>query len=71
MKYSNLFYVVFLSLLIGCKQEVSEETTQKVIIGYVPGFRGEIDEKTIDANKLTHINYAFVNVLDSLAWLTI
>jgi chitinase len=35
----------------------------------VPGFRGEIDEKTIDANKLTHINYAFVDVKDSIAWL--
>ena len=40
-----------------------------VVIGYVPGFRGEIDENTIDAKKLTHINYAFVNVRDSLAWL--
>jgi chitinase len=40
-----------------------------VVIGYVPGFRGEIDETTIDARKLTHINYAFVNVRDSMAWL--
>jgi len=40
-----------------------------VVIGYVPGFRGVIDETTIDATKLTHINYAFVNVRDSLAWL--
>jgi chitinase len=41
-----------------------------VIIGYVPGFRGELDEKVINANKLTHINYAFVDVKDSMAWLT-
>ena len=41
-----------------------------VVIGYVPGFKGEIDETTIDATKLTHINYAFVNVKDSMAWLT-
>lgn len=40
-----------------------------VVIGYVPGFRGLIDETTIDAEKLTHINYAFVNVKDSMAWL--
>ena len=40
-----------------------------VVIGYVPGFRGEIDESTIDATMLTHINYAFVNVRDSMAWL--
>jgi chitinase len=40
-----------------------------VVIGYVPGFRGVIDETTIDAKMLTHINYAFVNVRDSMAWL--
>jgi chitinase len=43
---------------------------KKVVIGYVPGFRGELDETKIDADKLTHINYAFVNVKDSMAWLT-
>ena len=61
--------------LIACKsgQESTQQTPLKnklAIIGYVPGFRGELDEKTIDANKLTHINYAFVDVKDSMAWLT-
>ncbi|MEQ9376406.1 MAG: glycoside hydrolase family 18 protein [Imperialibacter sp.] len=52
--------------------ETPAETTppKKEIIGYVPGFRGLLDEKAIDANKLTIINYAFVDVKDSLAWLT-
>ena len=47
----------------------AEGADEFVVIGYVPGFRGEIDETTIDAEKLTHINYAFVNVKDSMAWL--
>ncbi|MDA0194996.1 MAG: glycoside hydrolase family 18 protein [Bacteroidetes bacterium] len=71
MNRSNLLFVITLCFIIGCKQEVPEEKPAgKVIIGYVPGFRGAIDENTIDANKLTHINYAFVNCIDSLAVLS-
>ncbi len=44
--------------------------TEKVIVGYVPGFRGELDVSVIDPMKITHINYAFVDVKDSMAWLT-
>lgn len=66
-----LFIVVILS---ACKsgQEPRQHsaTSKRVIIGYVPGFRGELDEKMFNANKLTHINYAFVDVKDSMAWLT-
>lgn len=56
----------------GCQQEGSAQATRskKVIIGYVPGFRGDLDMDMIDANKLSHINYAFVDVKDSMAWLT-
>ena len=43
---------------------------KKIIVGYVPGFRGILDQLSIDANKLTHINYAFVDVRDSMAWLS-
>jgi chitinase len=68
--------LVFLStglLLVSCLSEKSTFSVaekKKVVVGYVPGFRGALDETTIDAKKLTHINYAFVNVKDSLAWLT-
>jgi chitinase len=61
------------TFLITCKstqEQLRTEQSKRVIIGYVPGFRGELDEKTIDAKKLTHINYAFVDVKDSMAWLT-
>lgn len=51
------------------RQTGTDGSREFVVIGYVPGFRGEIDETTIDPTMLTHINYAFVNVKDSMAWL--
>jgi chitinase len=41
-----------------------------VIIGYVGGYRGLIDTSMVDANKLTHINYAFVDVKNNRAYLS-
>ncbi len=41
----------------------------KVIIGYVGGFRGLVNTSIIQPKKLTHINYAFVDVKDHRAWL--
>ncbi|MDO3642371.1 glycoside hydrolase family 18 protein [Mucilaginibacter sp. L3T2-6] len=41
-----------------------------VIIGYVGGFHGLIDTTMVHAKKLTHINYAFVNVKNNRAFLT-
>jgi chitinase len=69
---------IFLPLLLliilagACSQKETPMTTKskRVIIGYVPGYQGELDETSIDAKKLTHINYAFVDVKDSMAWLT-
>ena len=40
-----------------------------VIIGYVGGFRGLIATDSIDVWRLSHINYAFVDVKDNRAWL--
>lgn len=65
-----LFTCFFPACKSGQEQLQTPAKSNRVIIGYVPGFRGELDEKTIDANKLTHINYAFVDVQDSMAWLT-
>src|SRR5688572_17068274 len=69
---SKPYYIVFATaiFLLSCARESNISTSQKVIIGYVPAYRGALDEKRIDATKLTHINYAFVDVKDSLAWLT-
>lgn len=41
-----------------------------IVNGYVGGYRGLVNADEIDAAKLTHINYAFVNVKDSMAFLT-
>jgi chitinase len=70
--YRILFCILAISLF-HCKSEteLSGITDRDyVIIGYVPGYSGVLDETKIDAKKLTHINYAFVDVKDSMAWLT-
>ena len=45
------------------------QSPKKVVIGYVGGFRGMIDPTIIEADKLTHINYAFVDIQQGKAWL--
>ncbi len=40
-----------------------------VIIAYVGGFRGLADIDSLNPKKLSHINYAFVDVKDNRAWL--
>src|SRR5687768_7833269 len=47
-----------------------EPPKKHVVIGYVGGFRGEINTDLIDVSKLTHINYAFVDVQSNRAHLT-
>lgn len=42
---------------------------RKVIIGYVGGYRGLAKTDLIAAKKLTHINYAFVDIRNNRAWL--
>ena len=68
----KLFFLLLVITLVSCEEKTKEppKSQKKIIVGYVPGFRGSLDQLSIDANKLTHINYAFVNVQDSMAWLT-
>jgi chitinase len=72
--FSLLASVALGSSLVSCagkEKEKSEVTeTKPVIIGYVGGFHGLVNTDEIAANKLTHINYAFVNVQDGKAFLT-
>ncbi len=50
-----------LLLLASCGGNRSDH--QYMVVGYVAGFRG-YDLSKIDAAKLTHINYAFANIID-------
>ncbi len=61
-----------IAILLLCFSTISATAQKKkhVIIGYVGGYRGLIDTSMVNAKKLTHINYAFVNVKDNRAWLT-
>jgi chitinase len=69
---------IFLSLIVASAiAYVSIGTAQAqkkrkyVINGYVGGYNGRaINPEGIDAKKLTHINYAFVNCIDSMAVLS-
>ena len=77
MKISIVKYGVFIfmvSLFFGCsktvekqKQKPKVETQQPLkIIGYVAGYE-DFDSALVDASKLTHINYAFANIVDGNA----
>jgi len=58
---------VWLVALLSCG--LAGAQSNKVVIGYVGGFRGLIKTELIDAKKLTHINYAFVDIKNNRAWL--
>jgi chitinase len=45
-------------------------TAKPIVLAYVGGFRGLVDTDNIAVEKLTHINYAFVNVQHNRATLT-
>nr|WP_099563954.1 glycoside hydrolase family 18 protein [Gaetbulibacter sp. 4G1] len=74
--YKSIQLIVSISLMLlflGCSKSVEKkETPVKTsvedlkIIGYVAGYEDydPFDPSSVDANKLTHINYAFANIVD-------
>lgn len=54
---------------IGSHKADKYKKKKYVIIGYVGGYHGLIDTSLVDPSKLTHINYAFVNIKNNRAWL--
>ncbi|NIJ55744.1 glycoside hydrolase family 18 protein [Dyadobacter arcticus] len=63
------------AIFTGCKSEEKKEVetqtkSKPAVIGYVGGFHGLLDTDDIEADKLTHINYAFVDVKDGKAFLS-
>lgn len=70
MRYVKFYATGLLAAITLCYAFRPAKPAPKVVIGYVGGFRGLVDVSVIDAAKLTHINYAFVDVKDGKAWLT-
>jgi chitinase len=64
-----LLCIVALSAMTVPPPAAKYKKPKHVIIGYVGGYRGLIDTTMVNANKLTHINYAFVDVKDNRAFL--
>jgi chitinase len=60
---------LFWGVAVAIPPHLIKSKTKPVIIGYVGGFRGLIATDSIDVWRLSHINYAFVDVKDNRAWL--
>ena len=71
LPFRKTAYAILLVSLFACSPNPERPATGKpAIIGYVGGYRGLVDTDKISADKLTHINYAFVNLVDGRATLT-
>lgn len=70
LKY--FFAFMLLIFMTACPQERAKEELRErpVIIAYVGGYNGLVDVDKISVEKITHINYAFVNVVEGKAVLT-
>ncbi len=62
----NSFFI-FLFIIISSFS--GKAPKNKVIIAYAGGYRGLVNMDSIKAEKITHINYAFVDIRDNRAWL--
>jgi chitinase len=74
MKRTWNIFIAASILLVSCSSKKTARTqpgSQKryAVIGYVAGYKGLIKPESIDVSKLTHINYAFVDIKDNRAWL--
>ena len=61
--------IILFILFLSATAPVEKLKTKPVIIAYVGGFRGLADIDSLNPKKLSHINYAFVDVKDNRAWL--
>lgn len=60
--FKGFLPLMLLSTLCMAQQSTPAKKHKDVIIGYVGGYKGLANTYNIAAAKLTHINYAFVNV---------
>jgi chitinase len=69
MKWIVLPVSIFLVIAIFAFRLPPRVPGSYVVIAYVGGFRGLLNADSIQVEKLTHINYAFVDIRDGKAWL--
>jgi chitinase len=69
MKRTILPLSIFLVLVSFAFRLPPRKPASFVVIAYVGGFRGLVNADSIEVEKLTHINYAFVDIRDGKAWL--
>jgi len=73
MKFRSSISRIVITILLTAGVFINsnaQENKKFIVNGYVGGYRGQVNVTDIDAKKLSHINYAFVNVKDSAAFLT-
>jgi len=58
-------YLLFFLFLLLFQENFAQSNPNKVVIGYIAGWKG-VKPDRIPAEKLTHINYAFANVVDGI-----
>ena len=61
--------LLFCAVFITTSFSPAKKKKKPVIIAYVGGFRGLLNTDSINVRRLSHINYAFVDVKDNRAWL--
>ncbi|MBS1597478.1 MAG: glycoside hydrolase family 18 protein [Bacteroidetes bacterium] len=67
---NSLFFLLLLTTGTSFRDKTGNfSQKEKVVIAYVGGFRGLMNMDSIKAEKITHINYAFVDVKDNRAYL--
>jgi len=68
-KIKQLFALVIVVMVLVAAKRSPITKVKPVVIGYVTGYSGLVNPDQINAQKLTHINYAFVNIKNNQAYL--
>src|SRR5215207_8000289 len=69
MKNKIFLILLFLVCTVITTSFSVAKNKKPVVIAYVGGFRGLVNTDSINVRRLSHINYAFVDVKDNRAWL--
>ena len=69
MKNKIFSILLFLVCTVITTSFFVAKNKKPVVIAYVGGFRGLVNTDSINVWRLSHINYAFVDVKDNRAWL--